>query len=155
MGFFDKLKSVKNMITGGAAKVDLQVQDFCIGETFNVHVNAMVGDVSVNMEKVYLYVEGWHEVEATRVIVEEDSDGYPYERVEHFTDSHKTYNFKCELGEKGQLDANKTYTWDQEVLIPEGSMECFNNGAERQYYRFCAGIDVTGNDPDSGWIIIE
>lgn len=155
MGLFDKLKSVKNMITGGAATVELEVGDFCIGESFDVQIHAKVDDASLSMENVYLYVEGWHEIEGTRVIVEEDADGYPYERIERFTDSHKTYNFKCEVTGKDQLNANESYQWEQEVLIPEGSMECFDNGVERQYYRFCAGIDVTGNDPDSGWIRID
>ncbi|PCJ16672.1 MAG: hypothetical protein COB02_15720 [Candidatus Cloacimonadota bacterium] len=155
MGFFDKLKAVKNMVTGGAAKVDVKIIDFCIGDFFEVEVKVLVDDVDISMENVYLTVEGWHIVNGVRIEIEEDENGYPYERPVEFTREEQTYKSKCEVAQKTDLKANKSYKWIEKILIPEGSMGCFDNGSERHYYRFCAGVDVVGNDPDSGWIIVD
>ena len=58
MGFFDKLKSVVNAVTGGAARVTIQLQQSCVfpGETVEVKITATSTGAEVQSKGAYVDV---------------------------------------------------------------------------------------------------
>ena len=53
------------------------------------------------------------------------------------------------------LEAGKTYDWEAEVNIPGGMPGTFHGQLTRNVWEVRAGLDVKGNDPDSGWVEIQ
>ena len=155
MGFLDSLKSVKNMVTGGAAEVKVEIEDFTIGQVFNVHVSAKVDSSDLKIEKVYLYVRGEEEylVIEERETVDEYGDVY-YEEFENWR-TDETFRGDMDVSGEQTLHGGQTYNWTAQVLIPEGSRPIEEGNNNRHYYKVCAGLDAMGNDPDSGWVEVE
>ena len=58
MGFFDKLKSVVNAVTGGSARVTIQLQQSCVfpGETVEVKITATSTGAEVQSKGAYVDV---------------------------------------------------------------------------------------------------
>ena len=57
MGIFDKLKSVKNFVTGGGAEVHAQLPDVLVrGESATVSIRAEIKDASMDVSSVYINV---------------------------------------------------------------------------------------------------
>jgi hypothetical protein len=154
MGFFDKVKALKNMVTGGAAEVKISAENFCIGTPFNVEITVKTDDAPVKIDRGYLYVRGIREYPVIEIRRTETPEGI-FEEEYETTDYDETYDFDFDFIPEQELPANKTLNYSVEVLIPEGSMDIFDNGAERHYYKFLAGLDTFGNDPDSGWKIVD
>jgi hypothetical protein len=53
MGFFDKVKAMKNAVTGGAAKVSIDCGKLSFDEPFNIVVRAKTEDAPVKISRVY------------------------------------------------------------------------------------------------------
>ncbi len=155
MGFMDKLKSMKNAVTGGAAKVYVEFDgDAVRGEPFTVRVKAVIDSAPVKIDKVYLEVKGEEEVEISGVPVarDTDGDGDVDGSVETVSRSHDNFSHTYNIGGPKELAANETYEWEVEIEIPVTCLPSFQSHFCHQDYRLFAGLDAFGNDPDSGWV---
>ena len=76
MGLFDKIKSMKDAVTGGAAKVFVDVSGDKIDQPITITIRAKSAGNEVKYDRVYLQVEGIEEVEVpdTDVIYDEDGE---------------------------------------------------------------------------------
>lgn len=152
MGLLDKLKSVTDVITGGAAKIHVTIKDFCIGETFTVNITVTTSSNPVKFDQGYLQVRGMEEVKVIETRTMEDEYGNYYEEEYETTEYNETFCMDDAFSEGKTLDADSTFKYSIDVLIPEGSRECHHGPGYKHYYKFLAGLDTFGNDPDSGWV---
>ncbi|VFQ44411.1 hypothetical protein [Desulfoluna butyratoxydans] len=152
MGLLGKLKAVKNAVTGGAAKVCVECEDFSFTRPFTVTVVAQTMDAPVKMSRVYMKVQGQEEVELTDTDVVFDSDGDSSCRVETISASHVTVDLQYTVADGQELEANTTYRWDVQVALPEDAPLIYIGHNCKHTYCAYAGLDCRGNDPDSGWV---
>jgi len=155
MGFFDKMKAMKNAVTGGAAKVYIESEEVSYTDSFKITVQAKIGDTNIKASNVYVTIEGNEEIEVPDVDVIYDDEGDSYRKREIVYASHRTLDLKFEIAEEQVLEANQTYQWEVDIELPENAPSIFKGRYAEHTYRAMAGIDCFGNDPDSGWIELE
>jgi len=155
MGFFNKMKAMKNAVTGGAAKVYIESEDISYTDSFKITVQAKIGDANIKANSVYVTIQGNEEVEVPDVDVIYDDEGDRHRKREIVYASHRTLNLKFEIAEEQELEANQTYRWEVDIELPEDAPSIFKGRFSEHTYKAIAGIDCFGNDPDSGWIELE
>jgi hypothetical protein len=155
MGFFDKVKSMKNALTGGAAKVYVDTETPVMGQPFKVTVRAQSQGAEVKFDRVYLNVRGQEEVSVPDVDVVYDEDGDANRKTETVHASCTTFEQEMTVTSGGSIDANGSEEWTIEVTIPENAQPQYQGRYTRHYYEVYAGLDCFGNDPDSGWVQIN
>lgn len=150
MGFLDKLKQAKNFITGGGADVSINFDSDTVGlgETLKITIMVAVKDADLNMDKAYIKVRSTEKVSVTD---RDFDDGRT--RTEQVRDSVKTWEQEIALEDVGaqKLEANQSYTWEGEVEIPDHVEPSYRGKNAQHKYEIFVGLDVPGNDPDSGW----
>ncbi len=147
MGLFDKLKSMKNAITGGAAKVTLSVDDDLeIGKPFNVHITAQA-KADVNISSVYVLLRSREETHAT-----DDSGRISKDIV----GSYDVCEIRFDVSGPQELKNGENYEWDAEITVDEDEYNpTFQGEIMEHVWEIQAGLDAKGNDPDSGWLGVE
>jgi hypothetical protein len=155
MGLLDKVKSLKNAVTGGAAKVYVDVQNAKLSEPFEVTVRAQPQGCDVKFDRVYLDLEGIESVEVPDYDFEYEEGGEKRKKREIVRKSAKTVDLKLTVADAGEIKDGETAEWKIEVNLPDGSIPDFRGRYARHSYRIRAGLDCFGNDPDSGWIDIR
>jgi len=152
MGFF---KNLKNMITGGAAKVTLEVDQPSLTEPFTVRVQADIGDNDCAVRRVYLQVCGTESVEVPDVdVARQRGDSTVIER-ETVRTSVTTADFTVTIAPAETLKASHTYNWETEITLPPDCLPTYRGRLAQHLWQIKAGLDLPGNDPDSGWIDLD
>lgn len=154
MGFFDTLKSVANMVTGGSATVTLEVAPET-GRTFKARINAEASS-DLKIEKVYLKIEGYETV-TVRLKKEFSAAGQSsslssnqgQERDENFTDT--TYSQEMDVAPCLEMKAKETRAWEASFTIPEDAPPTYMGKKAKHEWRVYAALSVTGTDPASSW----
>jgi len=148
MGLWDKIKQAKNFVTGGGADVSIMFEqsEVKLGEPFKVKVSAVVKDANLKMAKAYIKIRGRETVEA------KDRD---YEngrtKTENVRNHADTWKHEIPIGQAAELEANGSYDWEAELTIPASNNPTYRGRNAWHEYEVFAGLDVPGNDPDSGW----
>lgn len=155
MGLFDKIKSLANAVTGGAAKVTVTALDARFGAPFEVVVRAQSQGAEVKYNKVYLKIEGVEEVELPETESERPETGAGTDtekrRREPISASATLLALDFTVAGAGVLKENAAAEWKMTVELPKNSAPEYNGTHAKHYYRIFAGLDCVGNDPDSGW----
>lgn len=125
------LNSVKNFITGGGAEVVVTIDNPVIEgtELLKLSISATAKEDTLAIKKVYVEVKA-----------EEKS-----------ANTKNLYNTSIELDNNVQLSAGESKSWKCEVPIPEDIPATFFGRHSSMQWYINAGLDVPGNDPDSGW----
>jgi len=155
MGFWDKVKSVTNMVTGNSAKVYLEFVEPKLDEPFKVLIHAQVKDADISINNVYLRMRAVESVQAPDVDLVREADGdveHYHETVHH---SEETYESEMIVSGAEELEANETYTWEAEVQLPPNALPTYLGRNAKHEWMFYAGLDMRGNDPDSDWVECE
>ncbi len=139
MGFLDKMKSMKNAVTGGGAKVFIICDNFSQEEPFEITVRAEIKDANIKISKVYLDVVG------SEVISIRDSEGV-------YNSNSDTVSTRFNIADAEVLNANEVYEWKAMIELPQDSPAIYYGNDCSHTYKAKAGLDAPGNDPDSGWI---
>jgi len=158
MGLFNKLK---NMVTGGAASVSLEMLDQpSRGGSFKVRVTATAKD-DCKIDKVYVMLRGEEEIEVP------DTDygnrnsggvsigtgrGTTQELVRKSTNTHEA---KIDLANGIALGKGQSQSWEGSVSIPGHVLPTYMGRYAHHEWAVKGGLAMTGNDPDSGWIKFE
>ena len=50
------------------------------------------------------------------------------------------------------LKANTSYDWEAQLELPSESNGTYHGHNARHEWEIFAGLDMSGNDPDSGWV---
>jgi hypothetical protein len=139
MGFF---KNLKNKVTGGAADVTVEVGIGQRGQAFPITVHATAkGDGKVS--SVYLLIR------ATEHCEFRDSNNNTV------SGSCETYNTKVTIADGMDLKSGQSYDWQGMLELPEDTNGTFEGTMIHHVWEVQAGLDMPGNDPDSGWVTME
>lgn len=66
-------------------------------------------------------------------------------------DREITPKTEFQVAEAQVLNAGQTYHWTYTVELPGNPAPTFLGHYVRHEWKFMAGLDAKGNDPDSGW----
>ena len=99
-----------------------------------------VKDADLKMDKAYIKIRS---VETVKV---KDTDANVKKSV-------KIWEREVPLVDIGAqtLEANQSYTWEAEVEIPNDKSPTYMGTHAWHKYEVFVGLDVAGNDPDTGW----
>jgi hypothetical protein len=145
MGLFDAL-------TGGAAKVFVEVGEMERGKAGQVAVRCQSTGGEVKYDRIYLQIQGVERVEVLDSDLVQDYDGDVRRREELVHASRTTYNDEINVAPAGVLGANESAEWTVEITIPETANGEYSGQLASHHYQLFAGMDCFGNDPDSGWV---
>lgn len=143
MGFLDKIKNAKNFVTGGGAKVQIQLgSEATRGQTIPVMVRAQVAGAPLKVAKVYLLVRARESVEMT---VREGGEKH------QINESNESFRQEFVVTGPVDLDAESQHEWNAEIQLPTNAQGTYRGHHSNHVWEFQAALDVKGNDPDSGW----
>ena len=149
MGFLKKLKGAVSKLTGGGAKVTVFVNGNDIKETLNISINAEVKDNSLEVKKVYLWIKSVEKID-----IPKNSLPQNLREIANFGLTLSNDRFPKKefiVTEAQKLEAKKTYTWNIDIKLDDEAIPSYKGHFANHEWLFYAGIDVKGNDPDSGW----
>ena len=146
MGFFSNLK---NAVTGGAVAVTVQCPAAARGQSVAVRIQATARSTA-NVNNVYLLVRA---TEAAQVRDNDFVNGRNQTETVH--GSRISYQTKITVAGQQQLQEGQSYEWVCELPIPGNANPSFEGEMIRHTWELQAGLDMTGNDPDSGWTKIH
>jgi hypothetical protein len=153
MGFLNKIKAMKNAVTGGAATVVLECDQLSFTAPFTVVVKVTTESAPVKVNSVYLKIKGHEEIEVPDVdVVYDDEEEETYRRVEVVRAFDDTVNLEIEVAGAQELEANQSYEWKVDVELPSDAPAIYEGRYCQHTYSAFAGLDCFGNDPDSGWV---
>lgn len=146
MGLFSKLV---NKITGGGARVTVMPENPTLSGKFKVTVKAVISDNDLNVNNVYLKIRSIEKARVKNVY-------FPATSVHPATTKDITGEeeiFKAEylIDNAKTLMAGQEYTWEYELELPSGALPTFTGRNISHEWEMLAGLDVPGNNPDSGW----
>lgn len=152
MGFFDKLKK---FVTGGGAKVSVEAVEPARGGPFPVRIHAAVADQDLAIGGVYLKIASLETVVVKDVEIARQV-GEKLETVREDIEKTTTvHDQKIAVAGPTTLKANEEYDWETPVTLPGDALPTYLGITARHEWKILAGLDVPGNDPDSGWVTIE
>ncbi len=134
MGFF---KDLKNKVTGGAATVRVNVPSARRGQGVPVQVQA-TAKASGKVSAVYLLVRATESAEFKQ-------------NNEKVSGSKISYENRVTIAGAQDLKEGETYSWEGVLELPTNSNPSLRGGMIEHTWEIQAGLDMTGNDPDSGW----
>ena len=151
MGFFSKLADA---VTGGWVKVYLQWSEPVLGKPIQVRVNVDAIRSDKDIGGVYVQVIAEEKVTVPDVHVAETFSGVLREKVEAVSHTAITYDQKFSIGGPQLLKTGQTYEWSGTITIPADARPTYLGVNASHSWRVIAGLEVKGNDPDSGWTTI-
>jgi len=138
MGFF---KNLKNSITGGAATVHVQVPNVRRGQAVPAKITA-TAKADGKVAAVYLLVRGLESAEWK-------------ESGERVSNSRTSFETRIQISGPLDIKDGQTYNFDGQLELPVNSSPTFRGQLINHLWEVQAGLDMPGNDPDSGWQNID
>jgi len=142
MGF---LSNIKNKMTGGAATVSVVAPAMQRGRTATIQITAMAKS-NAKVSSVYLQVRA---VESAQLRDHDFEDGQS--RTEIVSGHRTSFETKITVAGAQQLEDDKSYEWIAQLEIPTNVNASFNGRMIEHRWEILAGLEMSGNDPDSGW----
>ena len=138
MGFF---KDLKNKVTGGGATVRVTVPEAQRGRAVPVQVQA-TAKANGKVSAVYLLVRATESCEFKK-------DG------EKIGDSKVSYESRIQIAGAQEIKEGQTYDWNGQLELPVNTNPTLRGALIEHSWQVQAGLDMAGNDPDSGWQAID
>ena len=148
MGFFSKLK---NSVTGGWADVSLSIDNGTRGEAMPVTVMVNVRGEDINFSRIYLQVRCREEVHIPGYTTIDRDDAGDRDTID-VNASHTLFEHEYSLTGANDLEANSSENYEVEIELPEHLPASMRGHFTRFVWQAYAGLDMRGNDPDSGWV---
>ncbi|MEQ8473669.1 MAG: hypothetical protein RIC35_20905 [Marinoscillum sp.] len=150
MGIFSR---IKNFITGGAAEVSVVFEKRTTdgSSTIRLFVTAFAKD-DCKIKEVYLQVRGRETYKKRVQHTSTDSNGTV--TTTHSDDTHYDIHYDSTLKLAKEITLNKGVQnkWLAEFEVPPGAVPTFHGKDCFMKWEVQAGLDMPGNDPDSGWV---
>ncbi len=151
MGFLSKLKS---SLTGSWADVTLGVAPTQRGETAAVTVDVSVKSETIRINRVYVQFRCTEEVKIlNHQTGKRDAEGKAI--VIDVRKTERLLNEEIVLAGAQELAAESHHHFEGEFRIPAHLPASFEGRHARIAWSAMAGLDMKGNDPDSGWQNLE
>jgi hypothetical protein len=135
MGFF---KDLKNKVTGGAATVRVTVPTAQRGRAVPVQIQA-TAKANGKVAAVYVLVRATESAQFKT----DGGDKVKGEKV--------SYENRVTIAGASDIKEGETYTFDGVIELPTSSNPSLRGGIIDHIWEIQAGLDMPGNDPDSGW----
>ena len=149
MGFFSNLK---NFVTGAGASVALQVEQPERGRPFRATITAETSEAPCSLNRVYLLVRASEQVEIPDVEVAKRVGSALEARRQTVRHEETTYEKEIEVASAMELQPEQSYSWEVELSLPTDVLPSYAGKRARHEWKLLAGLDMRGNDPDSGWV---
>ncbi len=145
MGFFDSLKGAVNFVTGGGAKVSVQWNPPVAfpGDAVLVRVVATSTGGPIRSGGVFVDLAA-HE----QLNVPQGALGNASPPLNH---SKQTFAQSFQIAPAFQLAPNETKQWEGQILLPPQAQPTYDGPFADHDWGIRGRIEVTGNDPDSGF----
>jgi hypothetical protein len=142
MGFFDKLKSAVNAVTGGAAKVTVEVlqPSAVAGEPTKVRVTTTSTGAEVKSQGIFVDVKGEEQVNIV--------DPSTKQKV---SQSKATIEQTFQIAPALVLAANESKSFEGTIQLPASALPSFEGALAKHVYWIRGRMEAFGNDPDSGF----
>jgi hypothetical protein len=134
MGFF---KDLKNKVTGGAATVRVNVPAAQRGRAVPVRIEAQA-KANGKVSAVYLLVRATENAAFKK-------DG------EKISESKTSFETRIQIAGAQDIKEGETYNWDGQLELPVNTNPTLRGSIIDHTWEVQAGLDMPGNDPDSGW----
>ena len=145
------LSKIKNTLTGGWAEVFIDSEDGKRGESLTYTVRCVVGKEPIKISRVYIQFEARESIEIPNYRVGNSGGSGAGSDYRHITASEVLLEKEDTVADAQELKAGESYSWEGSVEIPDHLPGTFNGKYAAIEWRIIAGLDMTGNDPDSGW----
>lgn len=157
MGIFDAIKQVGSFFTNGGATVTLRpVNQVSDGhQPVQLLITCAVEDKALDVKKIYLQVRASEKVTVRNVERARKMGDRVDTRREDVSESTQTYSTEIQLSGPQQLNANESYEWPAEFVVPAHINGTYRGPNASHEWSVYVGLDVAGNDPDSGWVQVE
>ncbi|MCX6348504.1 MAG: hypothetical protein NTV79_03235 [Candidatus Aureabacteria bacterium] len=152
MGFFGKLV---NFVTGGGAKVALEAVEPSRSGPVRGKVHASIEATDLETQGVFLKVAGIEVVRVKDVEVARKT-GDKIEMVKEDVErTAATYEQKIQVAPSQRLAAKTEHDWEATVTLPPGALPTYRGSNAKHEWKILAEIEVPGNNPDSGWVVLD
>ncbi|VXD14860.1 hypothetical protein [Marinoscillum sp. 108] len=150
MGLFSK---IKNYITGGAASVSVVFESPMVDGSapIRLFVTAIAKD-DCKIKKVYLNIRARETYIKTVTYTETDGDGNSRTSTRDETRFEDHFQKEMILATDLELKKGAEDKWLAEFELPEDTKATYHGKSVFFKWEFQAGLDMPGNDPDSGWV---
>jgi hypothetical protein len=135
MGFF---KDLKNKVTGGAATVRVNVPTAQRGRATPVQVQA-TAKANGKVSAVYVLIR------AT------ESSNFKTVDGAKVSGSKVSYETRVWIAGASEIKVGETYNFEGVIELPTNSNPSLRGSIIDHIWEIQAGLDMPGNDPDSGW----
>lgn len=150
MGIFSK---IKNYITGGAAEVAVVFENDLVRpeDKLRLFVTASAKD-DCKIKKVYLHIKCEETYKKRETTTTTDSNGNTTTTSRDVTKYYSHFTKELVLAEDILLRKDSEEKWLAEFEIPVDALPSFKGKDCHMAWKVFAGLDMPGNDPDSGWV---
>ena len=149
MGFFN---DIKNSLTGGWADVSVITGEARRGEPLDVAVNVSVSSSDIAVGEVYVKLECREVVEIDNYRVQvRGQDGHGESDYVDVVECEELFEQRFVLARGQALAADTRHAFEGTVDIPPHLPPSYSGRNTRIEWRLYAGLEMKGNDPDSGW----
>lgn len=154
MGLFKKLV---HYVTGAGTDVSINVENATLSQPFNLSITATPKQGNLQCRKVYVLIRCKEEkLQEFKPLDENnmtDNEKILSEMQEW--DSEIIYSNEIQVSDECTLNQGESYSWTTEINLNNEGNASKNDNNHRITWQVQAGIDVSGNDPDSGWVEIQ
>ena len=144
MGFLDKMKSVGSAMTGGAARVSIEYphQPMRSGDSISVKVGVISSGKEVKSGGVYVDIFAFETGQVKCKHCGQMADV-----------KNDTVKQSIPIAPAFVLQPNESKVFESTIQIPGGQPTY--NGVVRHEWKIRGRLEAFGNDPDSGFQVIE
>ena len=151
MSFLSKLTDA---VTGNWVKVRLLWSEPVLGKPIEVKVSADSVKSDKEIEGVYVQVVAEEKVTLPGIHVAETVNGVLQDRVQDVTHTAVTFSQKYPIAGPQALKPEQVYEWTGTINLPAEARSTYLGVNAGHSWRIMAGLEIKGNDPDSGWTTI-
>lgn len=150
MGLFSK---IKNYITGGAAEVAIVFEADQVdgSQPIRLFISAIAKD-DCKIKQVYFKVKGVESYKERVVVNNTNSDGSSSTSTRDETHEEVHHREEQIVAEELLLKAGSEEKWLVTFELPESAIATYHGKEVSFRWKVFAGLDMPGNDPDSGWV---
>ena len=152
MGFMDRVKSIKNSLTGDWADLTVHVDGpVRRGGAAKATVEVTVKDSPISIDGIILEVRCEEKIDIPDATVSSSSNS---EKV-RATSNETVVDDEVKVAGAQDLAGGSTSTFSGEIPISDSAPVSMVGRHARYVWQIRARLDMKGNDPDSGWETLE
>ena len=138
-------------VTGGAAQVEIAVENAVRGGKAKVTIDVKVGSEAVKAKRVYVNVRAQEIVDIPRYSAP-SQPGATGSHTIHVRADETVFSQEFVIADGQELAANTTAQFTGEIAIPSSALPSLIGQIVKVQWQASAGLDVAwSTDPSSGW----